>query len=173
MPVPLLCNLVNSGITVATLSPSETVYERGSDLTALVLAVIEFGRGHGRSETQRRASEPSLGAKARAARPGAGTILTKHPGWVAMRDDKLVLNAERAGLVRRMYALAAQGYGLSLIVKELTRETSLPGGAASTWSKAYLHKILTSRASLRKCLPLTKERLARRRPNRRLLPCCR
>src|SRR5262245_13937593 len=33
--VPLLCSLVNAGISVVTLSPGEVVYERGNDLTAL------------------------------------------------------------------------------------------------------------------------------------------
>src|SRR5689334_22473315 len=38
--VPLLCSLVNAGVSVVTLSPSEMVYERGRDLTGLVLAVV-------------------------------------------------------------------------------------------------------------------------------------
>src|SRR5262249_35000017 len=48
--VPLLCSIVNAGVTVATLSPSEMTYSRGRDLTPLILAVVEFGRGNNESE---------------------------------------------------------------------------------------------------------------------------
>ena len=49
--IPILCSLVNAGITVVTLSPSEMLYERGNDLSGLVLAVVEFGRSHNESAT--------------------------------------------------------------------------------------------------------------------------
>src|SRR5262249_45414829 len=62
---------------------------------------------------------------------------------------KLRLIPERARVVRRIFALAVEGYGLSLIVGELTRarvETWGEGGKG--WTKNYVHKILTRRVAV-------------------------
>src|SRR5262245_58772489 len=39
--VPLLCSIVNAGITVVTLEPREVEYTKDDDLTPLILAVVE------------------------------------------------------------------------------------------------------------------------------------
>jgi DNA invertase Pin-like site-specific DNA recombinase len=152
--VPLLCGLVNSGVSVATLSPSEMVFERGSDLTALVLAVVEFGRGHSESKSKAVRMNHVWEEKRRAARE-EGTILTrKLPAWIEARGNKLVLIPERASIVRRMFSLAIQGYGLSLIVGEFTTSKVPTWGRGGTWSKAYIHKILAGRTVLGEYQPV-------------------
>jgi hypothetical protein len=152
--VPLLCGLVNAGITVATLSPSEMVYERGCDLTALVLAVVEFGRSHSESKTKATRMSQVWTQKRKAVREQGSILTRKTPAWIEERGGKLVLIKDRAEIVRKMFALAIQGYGLSLIVRELTKNRVATWGRGGAWSKTYCHKILTGRAVLGEYQPI-------------------
>ncbi|MGD0039432.1 MAG: recombinase family protein, partial [Isosphaeraceae bacterium] len=152
--VPLLCGLVNAGITVVTLSPSEMTFERGCNLTALVLAVVEFGRGHSESASKSDRLHAVWAEKRRAVRE-EGAIMTRSlPAWIKRQGDKLVLVPERATIVRRMFCLALQGHGLSLIVKELTRDGVATWGRGSVWKKGYIHKIISGRVVLGEYQPL-------------------
>jgi DNA invertase Pin-like site-specific DNA recombinase len=152
--VPLLCSIVNAGLTVVTLSPSEMVYQRGKDLTPLVLAVVEFARGHSESSTKSDRMAAVWGEKKRLAREENGIITRRLPAWVRERGGRLVLAPGPARIVQHVFELAVKGYGLSLIVKKLTVEGVAPFGRAKLWSKAYVHKLLTGRAVLGEHQPL-------------------
>jgi DNA invertase Pin-like site-specific DNA recombinase len=151
--VPLLCSLVNAGISVVTLHPSEMRYERGSDLTALVLAVVEFGRSHSESRLKGERVGQAWAQKRRDARENHAILTKQLPGWVEVRGKKLALIPDRAAVVRRIFKLAVRGYGLSLIVRDFTQEKVSTWGRGGWWSKAYVHKILTSRAVLGELQP--------------------
>jgi DNA invertase Pin-like site-specific DNA recombinase len=154
--VPLLCNLVNAGISVVSLNPSEVIYERGSDMSALIVAVLEFARGHSESKSKSTRIAAAWSNKRQQAREN-GKVMTKHlPGWLETRGGKIVLKPVRATLVKRIFELAASGDGLSKIVQQLDQDKTPTWGKAATWSKAYVHKILTSRAVLGECLPQSK-----------------
>jgi DNA invertase Pin-like site-specific DNA recombinase len=154
--IPLLCGIVNHGVTVAALSPSEMLFERGSDMTALILAVVEFSRGHSESASKANRMGAVWGEKRRTMRE-QGTILTRQlPAWIEERKGKLVVIPARARVVHRMFDLAIKGYGLGLIVKGLT-EAGEPvwGRSNNGWSKSYVHKILSGRVVLGEYQPIS------------------
>jgi DNA invertase Pin-like site-specific DNA recombinase len=144
-----LISLVNAGIGVVTLSPTEMMFDQGSDLTALVVAVVEFGRSHSESASKSSRNIAAWGERRRQVRE-CGAILTRRlPAWIVERGGKLVLNPERAHLIRRMFELAIRGYGLGLIVQQLTRDgVATWGPAENGWNKNYIHRILTGRAAI-------------------------
>lgn len=147
--LPLLIGIVNAGIQVVTLSPTEMTYQRGSDLTPLMLALVEFGRGHSESETKSHRQASAWNARRKAVRAGNGTIFTRQlPKWITVRDGKLSLIPERLAAIRRVFALAVAGYGLSRIVKALSDERVPTFGKARCWSKRYVHKIVSGRVVL-------------------------
>jgi DNA invertase Pin-like site-specific DNA recombinase len=145
--VPLLCAIVNAGISVVTFSP-EVVYERGSNLTALILAISEFGRSHSESDTRSNRMGEVWAQKRKNVRQNGAVMTRKTVAWVEVRDGKMVLIPDRARIVRNIFTLAIQGYGLALIVKELTREKVPTWGSSRFWSKRYIHKILKGRSVL-------------------------
>jgi DNA invertase Pin-like site-specific DNA recombinase len=154
--VPLLCSLVNAGIAVACLSPNEMLFERGSDLTALILAVIEFGRSYSESASKADRMVEVWGEKRRAMREHGAPLTRKVPAWIEERGGKMVLIPDRAKVVRRMFSLMLRGYGLSLIVRELERDqVPVWGRSNNGWSKAYVHKIVTGRAVLGEFQPVS------------------
>jgi hypothetical protein len=145
-----LAGIVNVGIEVVTLSPCEVVYRRGADLSALMMAVVEFSRGH--SESKSKADRAGVNwDKRRQALREEGALMTRRVvAWCQEKDGKLVLVPERARIVRRMFELCLQGYGLSLIVQYLTKRKVPCWGWSKTgvWSKTYVRKILTSPATI-------------------------
>jgi hypothetical protein len=85
-----------------------------------------------------------------------GTILTRRlPAWVEVRGGKLALIPERAAVVKRIFALAAAGYGFGFIVKTLTEEgvpafneNGKAGAKQTGWIRSYIARILTDRRAL-------------------------
>jgi DNA invertase Pin-like site-specific DNA recombinase len=155
----LLCSLVNAGITVAALSPTEAIFEQESDLTKLFLATVEFGRGHSESKAKADRMSSLWAEKRRAVREKTRTILTRvTPGWIEIRNGKMVPIPERVTIIKRMFSLTLKGYGLSLVVRELDRE-KVPtwGNSQNGWSKRYIHKILSGRAVLGELQPIDGE----------------
>lgn len=152
--VPLLCSIVNAGVSVVTLSPSEVVYKRGRDLTPLILAVVEFGRANSESETKSGRTNENWTAKKQKARSEGEIVTRRLPAWVQEKDGKLIAIYERVRLVRQIFGWAIKGYGLSMIVQKLTDAKIPTWGRSRTWSKQYIHKILTGRMVLGEYQPM-------------------
>jgi DNA invertase Pin-like site-specific DNA recombinase len=144
--VPLLCSIVNAGITVVSLTPTEMTFERGSDLTALILALVEFGRAHGESASKSGRVAAVWSQKREAARANGSVMTRKLPTWVQERDGKLSLIPDRAKVVRRIFELAVRGYGIRLIIREL--EGVPTWSRSKVWRQGYVHSILTGRMVL-------------------------
>jgi DNA invertase Pin-like site-specific DNA recombinase len=144
--VPLLCSIVNAGIVVVSLTPTEMTFERGSDLTALILALVELGRAHGESASKSGRVAAAWSQKREAARANGIVMTRKLPAWVRERDGELSLVPDRAKVVRRIFELAVRGYGIRLIIREL--EGVATWGRSKVWRQGYVHKILTGRAAL-------------------------
>jgi DNA invertase Pin-like site-specific DNA recombinase len=158
--LPLLCSIVNAGIAVASLSHGDTLFERGSDMTKLMLAVVEFGRGHSESAAKGNRMGEVWSEKRRTMREQGGILTRKLPGWIEERNGKLVPIPARARVVRHIFDLAVKGYGLALIVKDLTeRGEPVWGRSATGWSKAYVHKIITGRTALGENQPVSRGKL--------------
>ena len=146
--VPLLCGLVNAGIDVVTLSPSEMTYKRGRDLTPLVLACVEFGRAHSESASKSDRMGQVWTEKKRQAREDGAVVTRRLPAWVREKDGKLIPIPDRVAVVKRIFSLAVGGHGLGLIVKRLTEDKVAPLGGSGKWNKSYVWKILKGRAVL-------------------------
>jgi DNA invertase Pin-like site-specific DNA recombinase len=155
--VPLLCSIVNAGVTVATLSPSEMIYQRGRDLTPLILAVVEFGRGNNESEIKSNRCTAAWQEKKRQARAGKHVLTHNLPAWIEERGGQglrqlagatLHLIPERAAVIRRIYRLAAEGYGLCSIVGLLNKEKIPPMTKSGRWVRSYVASILLDRRAV-------------------------
>jgi DNA invertase Pin-like site-specific DNA recombinase len=80
------------------------------------------------------------------------------PAWMEVVDYRakvggaLRLLPERAAAVKRIFELAAQGYGQARIIKQLTKEGHAPftgmGRLSGKWTKAYVHLLLRDRRVL-------------------------
>jgi DNA invertase Pin-like site-specific DNA recombinase len=107
----MLClGLIEKGIRIVQLSPSELVYDEKSDEMSLMLMIVELSRGHRESKRKSDLSGPAWRKKKAAAREG-GIVTERLPAWVKIEGGKLVLIPDRARTVRTIFRLAASGYG--------------------------------------------------------------
>ncbi len=150
--VELVLSLVNRGVKIVQLQPVESILAKPVDITALVLAVVELSRGHSESKMK---SERVGAAWARKQREAATHVVTRRlPCWIDYTGGKLVLNAEKAATVRRLFALSRDGVGVFAMSKQLNAE-KVPvigrtrfKGRVMEWSQTGVHSILTSKAAI-------------------------
>jgi DNA invertase Pin-like site-specific DNA recombinase len=157
--VNVLSSILLAGIRVVQLKPYELELTEDSDLFSLFRGQMEQGRGHSESEMKSGRVSEAWGGRREAARGESRQPLSaKCPAWLRVvgqrREGKHVRGGsyeeipERVAVVRRAFDMAAAGYGLFFIVKALTAEKVPTWGRGESWSKAYLHKILTGKAVL-------------------------
>jgi DNA invertase Pin-like site-specific DNA recombinase len=143
----LLLGLIEAGVRIVQLSPSEMVYDEKSDEMQLMLAIVELSRGHRESKRKSDLSGPAWRKKKEQARNG-GIVTERLPAWVTLEGDKLVLIPERAETLRLIFRLAASGYGTPRIVAKLNRDGVPPIGKTGKWVKGYLGRILRDRRAV-------------------------
>jgi hypothetical protein len=140
----LLLGLIEAGIRIVQLSPSELVYDEKADEMALMLVIVELSRGHRESKRKSDLIGPVWRRKKEAARDGR-IVTDRLPAWVTIRDGKLVLIPEAASAVRLIFEWAASGYGTPRIVSRLIRDNVPPIGKTGKWVRGYVGRILRDR----------------------------
>jgi DNA invertase Pin-like site-specific DNA recombinase len=152
----LLLGLIESGIRIVQLSPTELVYDEGSDEMSLMLAIVELARGHRESKRKSDLQSAAWVEKRRKARAD-GTLLTRQlPAWIEERSGRLYLIPERATSVRRIFKFAAAGYGQKLTVRRLIEEKVASFGPAGHWNASYIGTLLKDRRALGEFQPRRK-----------------
>ena len=82
-------------------------------------------------------------------RLGAATKIytRKVPGWLKVEDDKIVEIPERVAIVKQMFEMSNEGYGIVSIIRHFN-EHKVPSFRGKDWNKAIIHNTLTSEAVL-------------------------
>src|SRR5262249_1993184 len=115
----LALNLLQAGIRIVQLKPAEMLFDEKSDTLPVMMMMMELSRGHGESAIKSERVGAAWAEKRKAARKN-GTVLTRRlPAWIEERGGKLHLIPDRAAAVRRIFELAANGYGNHAIVSKL------------------------------------------------------
>jgi DNA invertase Pin-like site-specific DNA recombinase len=158
----MLClGLIEAGVRIVQLSPTEQVYDERADEMSLMLMIVELSRGHRESKRKSDVIGPAWAEKKEAARNGqpqpggrgrrvAGMRLLTHmlPFWVEEKGGELALIPGRAAAVKRIFELCAAGYGLTLTCRRLREEGMPPFGPSVRWRRAYVGVILRDRRAL-------------------------
>jgi hypothetical protein len=75
------------------------------------------------------------------------------PAWLELVNGTVRPRPAAAAAVKRVFALAGQGYGRSRIVAALTRDGVPPFGTTGRWTRGYVHLLLSDRRVLGECQP--------------------
>ncbi len=142
--------LINAGIVVVTLGDNQR-YEKGRlELTQLIISLTVMSRAHEESATKsKRISHAWANKRANiATKPLTGRL----PGWLTLKAGKIVEVPERVALVKRMFAMTAEGKGRRIIAKTFNRESQEAWGVgkqrADGWQDSYVQKTLRNRQVL-------------------------
>jgi DNA invertase Pin-like site-specific DNA recombinase len=167
--VTLFLSILEQGVSIVTTAPERVFRHDSDDMTDVIIAVVELSRGHGESARKSDMVGKSWGQKKRAAQNGEpqprlahgrleGTMLLTRmlPGWLAEKGGRAVAVPERVRAVKRIFALAAAGYGHRAIVQRLEDEGVPPFGQSERWTTAYVGVILRDRRALGEHQPRVK-----------------
>jgi DNA invertase Pin-like site-specific DNA recombinase len=168
----LLTGILMAGIRVVQLSPYEMVLTEKSNGWELMRAVMELSRGHGESAIKSERVGKAWAEKKKRARageaqkdtarmgPGCKVLTRMLPAWIEERGGVLHLIPARAAVVKRIFHLAAGGYGYQAIVRKLTEEGVPPFGTrvlregkkrsqfSGYWTPPYVVLILNDRRAV-------------------------
>jgi DNA invertase Pin-like site-specific DNA recombinase len=156
----LALNLLQAGIRIVQLKPTEIVFDDKSDTLPVMMMMMELSRGHGESAMKSERIGKAWAEKKRAAREGRDqpprkkdgrttqSLTDRLPGWVEERNGKLYLIPTAAAVVRRIFQMAADGYGVPSIIKKLTTDGVPSIGRTSRWTRAYIGTIINGRRVL-------------------------
>lgn len=125
----LLLNLIEAGVRVVQLSPVEAVYDENVDPMQLMQAIMELSRGHSESAMKAERVGKAWKAKRNRLRETGEVLTARLPSWIIQARGRLCLVKHRAATVRRIFELAASGYGTAGTVKRLTADRLSPFGA--------------------------------------------
>src|SRR5262245_38567206 len=168
----LLTGILMAGVKVVQLSPYEMLLTEKSNGWELMRAVMELSRGHGESKMKSERVGKAWRQKKQAAREGQDqpprkkdgrvtrSLTARLPAWVEDRGGVLVLVADRAAAVRRVFQLAAAGYGCTLTVRGLEAEKVPPFGGSGRWSRSYVALLLSDRRAVGEYQPRLRDRSA-------------
>lgn len=150
----LLLNLIEAGIRVVQLLPVETVYDESVEPMQLLMAVMELSRGHSESRMKSERVGRAWREKKRTAGE-SGPITKRVPSWLRVEGNRFVVDREAADTIRRIFRMAADGYGIGVIVKRLNADRVPVIGRASHWARSYVAKLLGNRAVTGEYQPFT------------------
>jgi DNA invertase Pin-like site-specific DNA recombinase len=133
----LLLDLIEAGIRVIQLKPVEQVFDEDVEPMQLMMAIMELSRGHSESAIKSERVGSAWARKKREARESGSVVTHRLPAWVQEVGGKLQLIPVRAAAVKRIFHLAANGYGHAAIVKRFMKDKVPVVGNGGSYDMVY------------------------------------
>jgi DNA invertase Pin-like site-specific DNA recombinase len=160
----LWLDILDQKINIVQLKPETVFRHEKSDMFDVMRAIMELSRGHSESAIKSERCGDAWAEKKADARKTRAVQTKCVPAWLKvtgrrqvgkhMKGGEFQVIPERAALVRRLFEMATGGYGLGMIVKQLAADKVPTWKGGKAWSKAYIHKILTTRTVLGEYQPM-------------------
>jgi DNA invertase Pin-like site-specific DNA recombinase len=158
----LLLGLLEKGIRIVQLLPVETVYDNKSDVTHLMMALMELSRGHSESQMKSERVGRVWANKKRQAVENGKPLTARAPAWLRLADGRFEVDKAAAATVRRIFQLATDGYGYGSITTTFNKEGVPNIGTGKVWTRSYVGFLLANRAVIGEYQPHVGRRRNRR-----------
>ncbi len=153
--VELFLSIVNRGITIVQLMPSEQIFAKPVNLTSIIMAVVELARGGSESASKSVRVSSAWADKKRLAAEGKGIVTARAPAWLAVVNGAFEFKQGARETLRRIMLLCVGGMGCRMITATFNREKVPTWGKIPRWEEAYVRKIVHSRATIGTYQPKT------------------
>jgi DNA invertase Pin-like site-specific DNA recombinase len=125
--VRILERICEAGVNVVTLSDGRVYNEENLDSDggmSLIMSVLIFVRANEESAMKSKRLKASWEGRRQAARESGRPATGRTPHWLKLNKEtrEFELVEEKVAVVRRVFAMAANGYGLHRIAQTLTEE---------------------------------------------------
>jgi len=146
-------DLLDKGVNIVTLSDSK-VYTADSldNLPDLILSLLVMSRAHEESALKSRRGRAVWKQKKKRAADG-DLVTSSVPAWLRVRGGKIEVVQRKARVVKRIFELAAAGWGLAKIARTFNTEGVTVFGRGNGWSQSYVKLILRNAATIGRYQP--------------------
>ena len=149
----LFISILDSGIHIVTLRP-EVEYTKKSinDISVILQAVLQLFLGH--EESSKKSERLTDAWDEKRATIGKRKLTGKCPFWLQLAEDRssFILQPERVEIVKRLFRLAQDGHGSSVIARKLNAE-SIPSPYGRVWHNVCVLAVLRNRAVIGEFTP--------------------
>lgn len=148
-------DIIFAGITIVTLGDGMVYSEESikTNFANLMYSLIIMSRAHEESRTKSQRLKAVWDKKWQDAHKKIVTSMI--PSWLEIKDGKFVVIEEKAEVLREVFRLIRNGYGMHLIERKLNSEGVKPFGRGKQWHRSYLMKLVHGRAVLGEYQPMT------------------
>ena len=140
--------ILDNDIRVITLGDGAE-YSKEQGVGASIMLLVNLEAAH--RESLNKSDRLKQSWQKRHQKATDGKIISRNvPGWIVIGKGKsgFLLHPERAGLVREIFQLAADGMGCQSIAVELNRRGVPTWGRAKKWLQVSVYAILKNRAAI-------------------------
>ncbi len=137
--------LSDHGVVILTAFPEQEYSLANYDRTCWLMQA-EFNRAY--SESLAKSERGKFNWVKRRERAAEHTVSTRLPAWLKVEAGRVVIDEPKAAAIRRVFDLAAKGFGQCTIAKKLNAAGVPPVGKSAVWHDSYVYRLLTSRAVL-------------------------
>ena len=143
--VGLMGRILDTGIRILTLWPREYLLTADDDLEDVLPTLLEQRRGHSESVGKHVRNGNVWESKIQRASEGKEPLTHRVPEWIDPTSWPFKAIPERARMIRKMFQLCIDGYGVDLIVKQLNIDGEACWARSGKWNMQYVRKILRGR----------------------------
>ncbi len=143
----LFRSILKTGVDIHTLEPEQHFDKTTlNDMIGLIIFLSVAFRAHEESKTKSVRIHQAWEAKRKRLLEHGERMTKKVPCWLDAETWKPI--PKKVAVVKRIFRMVIEGYGLNLIVQTLTKENVAPLGRAKMWNVGTIHKFLRGRAVL-------------------------
>ena len=144
----LLLQVVNTGITLVTLSDGH-IYKKGElDMTKLILSIVTMSRANEESEMKSQRTSAAWNKARIDALNGVKIQNSRLPDWLSWNNDKtdFIVDQHAKQIIQMAFELSAGGLGIELIAKHLNEHGYRTFKRQSVWRSSTISNLLRNRA---------------------------
>jgi DNA invertase Pin-like site-specific DNA recombinase len=161
----IVFDLMDAGIAIQFISPEMRFDKESIDGPLLHVLIALLSSAYQESKDKSDYAKSVWKKRRSLAHAERKVMFNRLPAWIENTNGTLRLIPERAAAVKRIFELAASGYGQTRIVAALIAEGVPAFGErrvnegrtrsqfSGVWSKAYVFKILRDRSAVGECQP--------------------
>lgn len=141
-----MLRITQLGVKIVTLMDNR-LYDKDLDTTDLIISLTIMERAHNESKTKSERIKAAWANKRQ--NPKTTNRHSSTPFWLTLNSDKrtYTVKEEYAELVRKIYQLSIDGWGVIKIVRYLN-ENGITAPKGASWATTTVNRILNSKAAL-------------------------
>jgi DNA invertase Pin-like site-specific DNA recombinase/uncharacterized protein (UPF0335 family) len=140
-------SIINKGIVVVTLQDGIEYRTGQMDMMKLFGSIIKMSVAHEESEKKRQRGKANWEGKRKKAIDDGIKLTGTCPSWLSLSKDRksFIINEQKANIIRRMFQMSADGYGLYKIAKTFNQEKIPTLNGTKEWKYNNLQLQMTQR----------------------------